>query len=499
MSIKSISDAYLKMLNEGVKVEVEDEDDTDVDTDKKGSTEKKKEDPAASKPADDAEAPKDEKEPPKKKKALDDVEEACGSKKMKKEASGDKEAYQKFFQAALKKYGVKSPSQLDGDKEKSFYDYIDKNWKSDDETNEARKYKAPTKAEIEADKKKDAKGKSRSSMTAKSASKSVYKNMMGQMKEEVELEEGKNHLAADELNAYAKKYGGIDKKDFQVAAGKLDNYKATGNPGAISDLVKMLKDLDTDPMEKILVTIKKHDKAMAKSLEKKMGIRIRESVELTEAPEDMEPASPDEKSMAMKQAEFLAYVGREVMEHLESNKEFPEWMQNKLSKLHGQAESLHSSLGDHGKDSMDESLAVVSESVEINEDHFKVGDKVKCKASGMSGEVTKVGDGEGAYYTVKRDDGSTKQYEPSELVKEGVELEEAKFTDKQIKQAYGVINDKRWKGGNMTHIVKTIEKIARGLSKHPGVVKALKATNEEKSYKSATLTSLVSELKNKGE
>ena len=58
-------------------------------------------------------------------------------------------------------------------------------------------------------------------------------------------------------------------------------------------------------------------------------------------------------------------------------------------------------------------------------------------------------------------------------------LDEAKFTDKQIKMAYGVLNDPRWKGGNMTAIVKKLEQIAKGLSKHPGVQKALKATNED--------------------
>jgi hypothetical protein len=58
------------------------------------------------------------------------------------------------------------------------------------------------------------------------------------------------------------------------------------------------------------------------------------------------------------------------------------------------------------------------------------------------------------------------------------ELEEAKFTDKQIKMAYGILNDPRWKGGNMTAIVKKLEQIAKGLSKHPGVQKALQATNE---------------------
>ena len=48
----------------------------------------------------------------------------------------DKEAYQKFFQAALKKFGAKSPAEMDDEKKKKFFDYIDKNYKSDAEKNE---------------------------------------------------------------------------------------------------------------------------------------------------------------------------------------------------------------------------------------------------------------------------------------------------------------------------------------------------------------------------
>jgi hypothetical protein len=55
----------------------------------------------------------------------------------------------------------------------------------------------------------------------------------------------------------------------------------------------------------------------------------------------------------------------------------------------------------------------------------------------------------------------------------------SKFSDMQIKQAYGILNDKRWKGGNMTSIVNRIEAIAKGLSKHPNVSRAIKRTNEE--------------------
>jgi len=51
---------------------------------------------------------------------------------------GDKEAYKKFFNAALKKFGVSSPDELEGDKKKEFFDYVDKNWKGDHEEVEIR-------------------------------------------------------------------------------------------------------------------------------------------------------------------------------------------------------------------------------------------------------------------------------------------------------------------------------------------------------------------------
>ena len=51
-----------------------------------------------------------------------------------KEESGDKEAYQKFFNSALEKFGVSSPDDLDDDKKKEFYNYVDANWEGDNES-----------------------------------------------------------------------------------------------------------------------------------------------------------------------------------------------------------------------------------------------------------------------------------------------------------------------------------------------------------------------------
>jgi len=47
--------------------------------------------------------------------------------------SGDDEAYEKFFNQALKRFGADSPADLSKEKKKEFFDYVDKNWKSDKE------------------------------------------------------------------------------------------------------------------------------------------------------------------------------------------------------------------------------------------------------------------------------------------------------------------------------------------------------------------------------
>jgi hypothetical protein len=63
----------------------------------------------------------------------------------------------------------------------------------------------------------------------------------------------------------------------------------------------------------------------------------------------------------------------------------------------------------------------VKEEIELTESHFKVGDKVKCKASGMKGEVVKLdkehGEDDEKYYTVKREDGEMKKMAPEDMTK----------------------------------------------------------------------------------
>lgn len=80
----------------------------------------------------------------------------------------------------------------------------------------------------------------------------------------------------------------------------------------------------------------------------------------------------------------------------------------------------------------------------INESHFKVGDEVVCKSSGMEGEVVKVDpEQKGKYYTVKREDGKTMKYAPDELKKEEEGASKEKETefhsklDKMVHKTFG--------------------------------------------------------------
>ena len=77
----------------------------------------------------------------------------------------------------------------------------------------------------------------------------------------------------------------------------------------------------------------------------------------------------------------------------------------------------------------------VKEETELTESHFKVGDEVICKASGMEGEVIKLDKEEGGddekYYTVKREDGKVMKYAPNELKKAEEEDEDEEEDEKE--------------------------------------------------------------------
>jgi hypothetical protein len=67
------------------------------------------------------------------------IQEGSCSSKKKLHANYNEEdsEYQEFFKKALEKFGVESPDELDDEKKKEFFDYVDANWKADGEVKES--------------------------------------------------------------------------------------------------------------------------------------------------------------------------------------------------------------------------------------------------------------------------------------------------------------------------------------------------------------------------
>ena len=221
--------------------------------------------------------------------------------------------------------------------------------------------------------------------------------------------------------------------------------------------------------------------------------------------EDM-PASPDEAGMAMDQAKFIGYVADEIMEYIQGNNEFPEWMQNKLSALHEKAKGVHAVMAGKYNESVQESVEeakvecpkckgegcdhcdgkgyhmteakqknwTVTVVKPINK--LKKGMKVivpaRNTAEAIKKALKKMGENPAAigsgHLDVKLD----------KSLGESVQIDEAKFTPKEIKMAIGIASDPRYKGGNMTGAAKAINKIKKGLSDYPQVAAVLKRQNE---------------------
>lgn len=152
-------------------------------------------------------------------------------------------------------------------------------------------YRAPTKAEIEADKRKDNAGKKRPSMDSKSANKAMYKNMMGGLKkEETELDEavGTSAKHAGKTGMFGGKYTSKDHmigmKNMQSIRKKRQDQRSAEHQKQDPKMAKMgyaKHMLDTDKADakarkRGIDPTGKYDK-----YKKKNGIR--EEVELTEA------------------------------------------------------------------------------------------------------------------------------------------------------------------------------------------------------------------------
>jgi len=192
----------------------------------------------------------------------------------------------------------------------------------------------------------------------------------------------------------------------------------------------------------------------------------------------------DERNMIRKELYQMAKYAKEMFEMLEdlpADSDFPHWWQAKVVK------SLQ--MLSKAKHYLENEMAVPdSESVEEGTEMGKIGD-VSVKQFGMGkGELGVQLTGKDGYIQLDKDDAKAvaerlMKWAESDGAEfgdydESEEKDNQGFTDKEIKMAFGVLNDPRYKGGNYTGAVEVINKIAPGLADHPSVKKALQRTNE---------------------
>jgi len=198
---------------------------------------------------------------------------------------GDKAAYQKFFNSALKKFGVSSPDELEGDKKKEFFDYVDKNWKADHESvNEIigslghrdpaqqRKHDAAARRHDTMKKKtRDSQKKnSRDADTKKAKLDALYKQLW-RATDAADDDDGEDENKTDRLHG---KIADIRDKIKKVKGESREAISWT-NPGqaheGLDPVGKADADIDNDgDVDKSDKYLKKRRKAIKKSIEKEV-------------------------------------------------------------------------------------------------------------------------------------------------------------------------------------------------------------------------------------
>ena len=136
---------------------------------------------------------------------------------------------------------------------------------------------------------------------------------------------------------------GYSPKEIKMAIGIASDkrYKGGNMTGAVNAIEKIKKGLSDHPQ--VAAVLKRQN-------------------------EDMdEPASPDESSMAVDQLKFMKYAAEQMMQHIQSGGEFPEWMQNKLSGTHEKFKTLYANI-EHGE--MKESIELEEAFVQVSSKHL---------------------------------------------------------------------------------------------------------------------------------
>jgi hypothetical protein len=379
--------------------------------------------------------------------------------------------YQAFFQKAMKKFGIEKLSDLKGDEKKKFYDYVDRNWNSEDEAGEdgVKEARNPNKS--------GGSGYDLYHKDFSTAMQHAYKYAKEKLGIEIDPKEiddkvasGPRKPSSGKTNSYrlTDKSG---KKAVQIQVANLDNKKF--------ELNMYKEEVELDEAREDTAT------QVARAL-KKMGVKpnAKEADIIKKIPVVLKKMGLENDKLIKRDPDFIGDVIDSMNEEVELDeavdaKKVVAYLVKKGSNPKDAEAMVKKEFDGAIKAYPKAPVAKIAEYImTVSEDTFTYQgivtkglldlakkNKVKAKQKGdkveLSGDKTNVSSVVGFLGL------------DEELT------EKANFSDKQIKMAFGILNDPRWKSGNMTAIVKKIEQIAKGLSKHPSVEKAIRATNED--------------------
>ena len=220
----------------------------------------------------------------------------------------DKAAYEKFFKSALKKFGVDSPADFKSDEEKKkFFDYIDKNYKSDDEKSEAVKEEVELDEDtvildLEDDDKKLMSNIKRMGIKVKKVSNEpgdgYAEYSLTGSKSNLEKANKKLKLVDDDIMAFKESalIEGFSPKQIKMAIGVAsDKRYAGGNmSGAVAAIDKIKKGLSDHPQ--VAAVLKRQNESLAEKAARHISDMWKESASAKDKKEDKKVKEEDEGS-----------------------------------------------------------------------------------------------------------------------------------------------------------------------------------------------------------
>ena len=377
-----------------------------------------------------------------------------------REASGGKEAYQKFFNSILKKFGVDSPSELKGDKKKDFFDAIDKGWDGDNE-------KAESVQEAKRGKYKAGKGKS-----------------------EIKLRQMSGPDAGDELGY---RYGDINKKapnyniklkptkTGAVVTGDKQNILDFLNGDAYAMPIRYIKDLYPELFEGVVQEAKKlsggkgkakidinfmGDKKDAKfaATKYKIGIKVTSNGAILSGDKQKILAYLQGQDYAM-DAEDIEDLYPELMETYDDEDDLdPDSTLNADENPLATGKSLGEAFAkSYGYTHTEEAINHLMKSLQPKS---ALARTISANADNVTREFTKMSKLMGKIM---------EQWEAVEMVIGMNESVDEAANSSLLKKAQAIASKL---SGNMTKAVAEIEKLKKGLSNDKKVMAMLKTANE---------------------